>query len=219
MKKIEAFRRWVLTSGTASILGCIVYLCLLNQPAKSAPLYLQTEATPTVDRLAIPVLPDHPTQVEMGENVYYYHCMPCHGDKGQGLTSEWRSQWVDDHQNCWGRGCHGSLQNKSFIIPTVVPPVIDKATQARFQKAQDLFTYLKKTHPPQKPGGLKDEEYWAVTAFLLEENGHLPANGTVGPQSGPAWPIIMLGVGIALVPMVFIILYLRSKVFRSQIDR
>jgi hypothetical protein len=63
---------------------------------------------------------------------------------GQGLTSEWRSVWVADHQNCWGRGCHGSVQNKSFIQPTVVPSVIGKATQARFQQAQDLFTYLKK---------------------------------------------------------------------------
>jgi cytochrome c len=109
MKKIETYRRWIFTGGTVFILGCMVYLCLLNKPAKAAALYIQTEPSPTVDRLAIPVLPDHPTQVEIGKNVYYYHCMPCHGDKGQRLTSEWRSQWVDDHQNCWGRGCHGSL--------------------------------------------------------------------------------------------------------------
>jgi len=219
MNKIESNRSWIFTGGTVLIFGCIVYLCLLAKPAKAADFYIQIEPTPTVDRLAIPTLPNHPTQVEIGKNVYYYHCMPCHGDKGQGLTSEWRSVWVDDHQNCWGRGCHGTLQNKSFLLPTVVPPVIDKMEQERFQKAQDLFTYLKKTHPPQTPGSLKDEEYWAVTAFLFEENGHLPANGVVGPQSGPAWSIIITVVGITASAFVFIMLVLRSKGFGSQINR
>jgi hypothetical protein len=97
--------------------------------------------------------------------------------------------------------------------------VIDKATRARFQKAQDLFTYLKKTHPPQTPGILKDEEYWAVTAYLLEENGHLPANGNVGPQRGHAWSIIITVVGIAAAIFVFIVLILRRKVFGSLKNR
>ena len=40
--------------------------------------------TPTPDPLAIPLLPESPTQVDIGRNLYYYHCMPCHGDQGQG---------------------------------------------------------------------------------------------------------------------------------------
>ncbi len=74
----------------------------------------QEEPAPTADPLAIPVLPEDPTQVDIGRVSYYYNCMPCHGDHGQGLTEEWRQTWVVDHRNCWDRGCHSgrpSLDN------------------------------------------------------------------------------------------------------------
>ena len=83
----------------------------------------QPAITPTVDRLAIPVLPEHPTQVELGSSLYYYHCMPCHGDRGQGLTDEWREVWEEDHQDCWAKGCHSFRdQDEVFTIPTTFRP-------------------------------------------------------------------------------------------------
>jgi hypothetical protein len=47
---------------------------------------------------------------------------------------------------------------------------------ARFVTADDLYDYLRRTHPPQDPGRLNAEEYRAVTDFLLEMNGHPAAN-------------------------------------------
>lgn len=132
----------------------------------------QPAPTPTVDRLAIPVLPENPTKIDIGRNVYYYNCMPCHGDIGQGLTDEWREVWVDDHQNCWAHGCHaGSETDLGFPIPTFVPAVIGtSAAMYHFQTEDDLYTYLSQEHPPQRPGALKADESRAVTAFLVSEN-------------------------------------------------
>ncbi len=143
----------------------------------------QAIPTPTIDRLALPVLSEHPSQVETGSSIYYYHCMPCHGDQGQGLTDEWRAVWEEDHQDCWASGCHSIRDaDEVFTIPTVIPPVIGSiALENRFSIPEKLFEYLRVTHPPQSPGILKDDEYWALTAYLLAKNGVIPPHGEAGP--------------------------------------
>jgi mono/diheme cytochrome c family protein len=168
----------------------IVWLFLLTLPgghvlaldrALAAPP--QPTGMPGEDRLAVPVLPESPTQVESGQYLYYFHCMPCHGDRGQGLTDEWRQVWVEDHRNCWGRNCHaGRSEMDAFYIPRVVPPV-SGSPQAlgSFQAPEDLFVFLQQTQPPQRPGALSEEEYWALTAFLLDQNDRLPSEA-----QGPA---------------------------------
>jgi hypothetical protein len=143
-----------------------------------------TPQMPIEDRLAEPVLPESPTQVDIGRNLYYFHCMPCHGDRGQGLTDEWREVWVEDHQNCWARGCHtGRPELAAFSIPRSIPAVTGSPQAlGAFETAEDLFVFLRATQPPQRPGALDDSEYWALTSFLLHENGRpLPEAG-----SGPA---------------------------------
>jgi hypothetical protein len=139
--------------------------------------------TPTIDRLALPKLSEHPSQVETGSSIYYYRCMPCHGDQGQGLTDEWRAVWEEDHQDCWASGCHSVRDaDEVFTLPTVIPPVIGSIDlENRLSTPEKLFEYLKETHPPQSPGILKDEEYWALTAYLLAKNGVISPQGEVGP--------------------------------------
>ena len=48
-------------------------------------------ATPTVDRLAAPPTAASPNQADTGAQLYWLHCQPCHGDRAQGLTDEWRA--------------------------------------------------------------------------------------------------------------------------------
>jgi hypothetical protein len=138
-----------------------------------------------LDRLAEPVLGNSPSQVDIGRSLYYYHCMPCHGDRGQGLTDEWRLVWEDDHQNCWARGCHtGKSELAAFYIPRTVPAVSGSPQAlAHYQTAEELFVFLQETQPPQRPGALSDAEYWALTAFLLHENGRLSADLEIGPET------------------------------------
>jgi len=146
----------------------------------------QLDPTPTVDRLAEPDLPENPTQVEIGENLYYHHCMPCHGDYGQGLTDEFRAVWVDDHQNCWAGGCHGGRSDDGgFPIPKYVPAVIVSESVSALQKFitnEDLYNFLIQKHPPKSPGVLEDHEYWALTAFLLAKSGRLSSEMILGAE-------------------------------------
>ncbi len=183
-------------------------------PAQDSPEVTPPEPTgmPMSDRLAEPVMPESPTQVDTGRSLYYFHCMPCHGDRGQGLTDEWRQVWVEDHQNCWARGCHtGKPELASFYIPRVVPPVSGSPQSLRsFETAEALFAFLRETQPPQRPGTLSDAEYWALTAFLLHENGRLPPDVPIGPAareafvSGSDVVLVMLAPLLALAVAVWV---------------
>jgi hypothetical protein len=166
----------------------VFFILISSDPSESMALGILATATPwpsetpTPDRLATPVMPESPTQLDIGRNLYYHHCMPCHGDRGQGLTDEWRQVWVEDHQNCWAHRCHTGQPDEGFAIPRFVPPVSGSPqVLGGFQTADNLFDFLRHTHPPQRPGALSDTECWALTAFLLHENGRLPPNVEVGP--------------------------------------
>ena len=150
---------------------CLPFLllgALGNTGSNTGPL---PAATPTYDPLVEPPLPPAPSQLELGRNLYWHWCMPCHGDRGQGLTDEFRLIWEPDHQDCWARGCHGGLpRDEGFPIPAVVPALVVDDDLARFASLHDLEGYLSATHPPQSPGILKPEEYRAIAAWLFEMN-------------------------------------------------
>jgi hypothetical protein len=155
---------------------CLIGLFLLGRPL-TAPSAEGPQPTPTVDRLAIPVLPPNPSRLDIGRNSYYYNCMPCHGDYGQGLTDEFRSIWVEDHQNCWRSGCHaGRTGDEGFPIPRSIPAVnAASRLEQRFTTEEDLYAYLRSTHPPQNPGWLEDDEYRALAAYLFSLAGRQPS--------------------------------------------
>ena len=161
---------------------CLIAFLLVSLPLPTAGAG-QPQPTPTVDRLAIPVLPEHPSMVDIGRSLYYYNCMPCHGDYGQGLTDEFRGIWVEDHQNCWGRGCHaGREKDEGFPIPTTVPAVnIASRSRQLFPSNNDLYEYLRSTHPPQNPGVLKDDEYRALAVYLFSLVGRQSSSVTGCP--------------------------------------
>jgi hypothetical protein len=159
------------------------------------------DVDPTPDPFGTPVMPENPSQVDVGREVYYYHCMPCHGHEGQGLTDEFRQLWEEDHQNCWARGCHSPRdQDTSFAIPRTVPAVSGgPTTLAHFATPQELHDYLAANHPPQRPGALEDDQYWAATAFLLAENGRLAPGtiiGSAATRDSPAGPVKRPGAGL-----------------------
>jgi hypothetical protein len=135
----------------------------------------QISVTPTYDPLEEPPLPPHPTEYELGRNLYWHWCMTCHGDRGQGLTDDFRAIWEPEHQNCWGRGCHaGRIGDEGFPIPTVVPALVNDTHLAQFESVQELSDFLKATHPPQSPGILKREEYQAISLFVFAINERSP---------------------------------------------
>jgi cytochrome c len=128
---------------------------------------------PTPDRLAQPTLPASPSQADLGAQQFWLSCMPCHGDKGQGLTDEFRQTYPPEDRNCWESGCHGERPYDSgFTLPKQIPAIIGpQANLGKFTNAASLHAYIKAAMPFWKPGSLTEEESWLVTAFLLRENG------------------------------------------------
>lgn len=155
---------------------------------------LAQSPTPTPDRLAEPALSENSTQYEQGHYLYWMHCMPCHGDTGQGLTEEFINLWPEDHQNCWGRGCHGGrIEDEGFPLPSTIPAIDSSSGNLLdFKNPGELFDYLIATHPPQNPGYLNEDEYWAVTAYILAETNRLSPEEKIGPQNGITTPGIIL---------------------------
>src|SRR4030042_4411807 len=97
------------------LMACSV--AIPGQLSTNNQLYEPPIPTPTIDRLAVPALSQNPDQLEQGSYYYKQVCMACHGDRGQGLTDEWRQEWKEDF-NCWQSECHSATHPPwGFEIP------------------------------------------------------------------------------------------------------
>lgn len=123
------------------------------------------------DMMVAPVLPADPTQADYGRQVYYYVCMACHGNLGQGLTAEWVAEWGENN-SCWQSKCHASNHpEEGFKLPRTIPGVTGAAFLSKFGSAAVLHDFISASMPWQAPGSLSSDEYWQLTAYLIELNG------------------------------------------------
>jgi len=124
------------------------------------------------ERLEVPARSDPPTQIEIGHLEYWMSCMVCHGDRGQGLTEEWRTVLDPTDMNCWQSKCHApNHPPEGFQIPRTAPLVMGPGALTGYETAEDLFEYLRDTMPWPFPGLFQDVQYWGLTAYLLDANG------------------------------------------------
>ena len=138
------------------------------------------------DRLAAPPISDPPTLIELGHYEYYLSCMVCHGDRGQGLTEEWRNAGDPADANCWQSRCHASnYPPNGFELPRYAPPVIGEYALARFSTIGDLYSYIQLSMPWHMPGLLEDEKYRQIALFLADANGAPDLES--GAESGLDW--------------------------------
>lgn len=141
-------------------------------PTPTLPVTPSPAGMPTPDRLQPPPTVENPTQADEGAQIYWLNCQPCHGDRGQGLTEEWRAQYPEDHQNCWTSGCHGDRPYENgFTLPTEVPPVAGPDSLQNFDHMGLVLSYMSNAMPYNAPGSLEEEEYLAVAAYLAREHG------------------------------------------------
>jgi len=191
---------------------------------------------PTPDRLAEPTLPPNPSQADKGAQVYWLSCLPCHGDRGQGLTEEFKQTYPAEDRNCWNSGCHGKRPYENgFTLPMNVPAIIGSGTLQKFPNASVLRSYIFAVMPFWKPASLTEEQSWQVTAFLLRENNLLTTGeeltasnadlvrvrttqsvATPQPPAVPAtsWklsPIYFMVVFIVLLLVLFLLRIFRKK--------
>ncbi len=97
-------------------------------------------------------------QVHDGASVYTHACSQCHGAKLQGASAP----------ALVGDGFHRSIRN-------------------RFDTGGKLLDFVSHNMPASNPGGLRDEQYRDVVAYVLAKNGYgAAAKGTDGSQLAQA---------------------------------
>jgi hypothetical protein len=159
-----------------------------------------TPALPA-DRLLEPTLPPNPTTADLGSRVYWLYCMPCHGDRGQGLTVEFREVYPPEDRNCWASKCHGDVPYPGgFTLPTQVPPVIGEGALQNFASVTALSGFIRAAMPRQAPGSLSPELYDQLMAFLVRENG-LPVEDPGPAGAAPAGAATVESVPHPLAPL------------------
>jgi hypothetical protein len=137
--------------------------------------------------------------------------MACHGDRGQGLTDEWRDAFGTEDRNCWQSGCHGADHpEQGFLIPKKpIPGVAGVGRLARFKNSQELHDYILANMPWWDPGQLTDAESWQVTAYILNLHKVMPSGFELAdtnasairtqsavPQPGDDRPAVVALLGI-----------------------
>jgi cytochrome c len=142
------------------------------------------------DRLAAPVLSENPSQADLGAYAYWEYCLPCHGDRGQGLTEEFRELYPPEDRNCWDSGCHGPRPyDNGWTLPASVPALIGPERLTRFDTAAALQAFVQAAMPWHNPGSLDEITTWQITAHLLRSNGvPLPPND-LGPENALDVPL------------------------------
>ena len=139
----------------------------LQQATPTSPV---VNMSPTEDSWIIVDLPANATQLEYGTEVYRLVCKACHGDKGQGLTDDWRAQWAPEDQNCWQSKCHALNHPPDGFYMPQVPKVLGQPIRG-FNTAMNLYTYIHNYMPWHDRGSMTQKESWSVTAYILKING------------------------------------------------
>jgi cytochrome c len=91
-------------------------------------------------------------QVALGQKEYGEHCANCHGAGGEGKKAP------------------AVVGLKTGALP-LDPPATAKFRKAQFKTVADVADFVVKAMPPDAPGSLPAEEYWAILAFDLKANG------------------------------------------------
>jgi cytochrome c len=101
-----------------------------------------------------------------GGPIYAATCASCHGAKGEG-------------QGPYPQLIGGPKGTFNFASDYHIPRTIGNY----WPYATSLFDYIRRAMPLTKPGSLSADETYAVTAYLLAQEGIIPANTTLDARS------------------------------------
>ena len=106
-------------------------------------------------------LPPGSGTVDRGREVFAQQCAVCHGDKGQGGVGD---QLV---------GGQGTLATSKPV----------RTVGSYWPYAPTLFDYIRRAMPQNAPQSLSSEDVYAVSAYILNMNGLLPADAVVDAKA------------------------------------
>ena len=102
---------------------------------------------------------------QQGEQIYLAKCVGCHGEKGAGKPND---QLV---------GGLGSLSPGQAPVKTI---------GSFWPYATTVFDYVRRAMPLNEPKSLRDDEVYAVVAYLLQLNGVIGETDTMDAKTLPA---------------------------------
>src|SRR3977135_2159260 len=105
-------------------------------------------------------LPPGSGSVSHGREVFDQQCAACHGAKGEGGIGD---------QLVGGQG-------------TLAPPKPVGAVGIFWPYAPTLFDYIRRAMPQNAPQSLSNDDVYAVSAYILNLNGLLPADATLDSE-------------------------------------
>ena len=108
-------------------------------------------------------LPEGSGTAEQGKAPYEMYCTACHGVEGEGTLA---------NKLVGGRG----------TLDTDAP---EKTVGSYWPYATTVFNYIRRSMPYTAPMSLTDEEYYAITAFILNKNDIIAADTVLDKNSLP----------------------------------
>ena len=99
---------------------------------------------------------------QQGEQIYLAKCVGCHGEKGAGKPND---------QLAGGQGSLGPGQTPVKTVGSFWP------------YATTVFDYVRRAMPLNEPKSLRDDEVYAVVAYLLQLNGVIGENDTMDAKT------------------------------------
>ncbi len=111
-------------------------------------------------------LPKGEGSVEEGDELYEAQCASCHGDFGGGGNGY--PQLAGGNQDKDKNGIVKTLKNQR-LAPGMDAP--KRTVGTYWPKATTLFTYIRDAMPYATPKSLSANETYAITAYLLAQNG------------------------------------------------
>ena len=111
-------------------------------------------------------LPEGEGSVEDGDELYEAQCASCHGDFGGG--GHGYPQLAGGNQDKDENGIVITLKNQR-LVPGMDAP--KRTVGTYWPYATTLFTYIRDAMPYANPKSLSADETYAITAYLLAQNG------------------------------------------------
>jgi cytochrome c len=103
-----------------------------------------------------------------GAPIYAARCASCHGKTGKEGPNDILV---------------GRLPGDAF--PFAKDPRAPKTIGSYWPYATTVFDYIRRAMPPDRPGSLRDDEVYALVAFLLASNDLIPPDAVVDAASLP----------------------------------